>query len=562
MRLRLHPCLLALIALDLVAAGGAAAIPERADDPPVAVYRHGEVRAAELEAWRLYRRPGLVPPLAERDRRRLIARLVVARVEAGRFADSDLAAAPEYPAWRLLLAARRASGSLVAALKATLRVPESELRAAYDAEADRHHSSARWQLQEIFKRFPEGAEAEATARQRTEMEELRRRALAGEDFAALARAESESTSRARGGRVGWVQLDRLRGPIRDAVAGLAPGELTPVLDTGEGLALLRCQSFLPAVEESFADAREAIEKRLIGDRLPAAVRALDASLRAAAQPTLRPEALASADGPPPIEWRDGDAGRSLARLDVVLFLRDRGWPEPAAVGAADLERLLGERLRLELRAAEAARRGLVDDPAYRDRMRWADLELRAELWERREVASRLAPPTDAELHASFEAHCDTYRTPERLELEAIALGIDRQRPQELYERARRLGDRLVAGEASFAEAVAALVPPAEVRDFGSLTAREAWRLGLNVEHALADLEPGGSSGLVQEGTTLYLLHLVSRQPARPQTFDEARSAVAGELTRRRSQALRGEIRRQILADEALRLIPAPGALAP
>ena len=562
MRLRPHYCLPALIALVLAAAGGVAALPERPDDPPVAVYRHGEIRASEFEAWRLYRRPGLVPPLAERDRRRLIERLVVERVEADRFAASDLAAAPEYPAWRRLLVARRASDALVAALRASLRVPDSDLRAAYEAEADRHHSPARWRLQEIFKRFPEGADGETRARLRTAMEELRRRVLAGEDFAALARTESESTSRARGGRVGWVQLDHLRDSIRDAVAGLAPEELTPVLDTGDGLVLLRCQGFLPAVEESFADAREAIEKRLIADRLPAAVGALDASLRAAAQPTLRPQALGSADGPPPIEWRAGDASRSLARLDVLLFLRDRGRPEPAAVGAADLERLLEERLRLELRAAEAARRGLVDDTAFASRMRLADLELRAELWERREVGTKMTQPTEAELNASFEAHRESYRTPERLELQAIALGIERGRPRELYERARRLGERLAAGETSFADAVAALVPPAELRDLGSLTAREAWRLGLNVEKALADLEPGGSSSLVQEGTALYLLHLVSRQPPRPLSFAEARPTVTRELAARRSRALREDTRRRILADEDLRLNPPPGAPAP
>ena len=78
-------------------------------------------------------------------------------------------------------------------------------------------------------RVPEKARAEALAR----------RLAAGESFAALCRAESQDASAARGGDLGNVRVEDLAAPLRAAAAVLAPGQVSPVLETDAGYVLLR-----------------------------------------------------------------------------------------------------------------------------------------------------------------------------------------------------------------------------------------------------------------------------------------------------------------------------------
>ena len=116
-------------------------------------------------------------------------------------------------------------------------------------------------LERLLKRapgYPQGKETLALARReasspsagsahlrlirvkdRAQAEGVARRAMAGEEFAALAREVSEDASAATGGDLGLVVLADLAEPLRTTAAGLSPGELSPVLETAAGYVLLR-----------------------------------------------------------------------------------------------------------------------------------------------------------------------------------------------------------------------------------------------------------------------------------------------------------------------------------
>jgi choline-sulfatase len=66
-----------------------------------------------------------------------------------------------------------------------------------------------------------------------------RRAAAGEDFAGLARTLSEDPSAAQGGDLGIVRLDDLAEPLHSAARGLAPGDLSAVLDVSGTYVVLK-----------------------------------------------------------------------------------------------------------------------------------------------------------------------------------------------------------------------------------------------------------------------------------------------------------------------------------
>jgi arylsulfatase A-like enzyme/Flp pilus assembly protein TadD len=74
---------------------------------------------------------------------------------------------------------------------------------------------------------------------RPEAERIVRRLLEGADFAALASAESADASKARGGDLGIVTVADLAGPLRSAAVALAPGQVSPVLETAQGYVLLK-----------------------------------------------------------------------------------------------------------------------------------------------------------------------------------------------------------------------------------------------------------------------------------------------------------------------------------
>ncbi|HKC11774.1 MAG TPA: sulfatase-like hydrolase/transferase, partial [Vicinamibacteria bacterium] len=75
--------------------------------------------------------------------------------------------------------------------------------------------------------------------ERSQADKIAARLKAGESFAAVARAESADASAARGGDLGNVTVGDLAEPLRSAAAGLAPGEISPVLDTPAGFVLLK-----------------------------------------------------------------------------------------------------------------------------------------------------------------------------------------------------------------------------------------------------------------------------------------------------------------------------------
>jgi parvulin-like peptidyl-prolyl isomerase len=76
-------------------------------------------------------------------------------------------------------------------------------------------------------------------RERAKADEIMRRLQGGADFAALARAESEDASAARGGDLGAVKVADLAEPLRAAAAALAAGQVSPVLETAAGYVLLK-----------------------------------------------------------------------------------------------------------------------------------------------------------------------------------------------------------------------------------------------------------------------------------------------------------------------------------
>jgi peptidyl-prolyl cis-trans isomerase SurA len=91
----------------------------------------------------------------------------------------------------------------------------------------------------VFLRDEEAARSAALAR----AQDLRRRLEAGEDFAELARAESDDPRAAEAaGHLGLVPLEALPSEFRPRLEPLEPGEISPVLESPEGFFIFRANA--------------------------------------------------------------------------------------------------------------------------------------------------------------------------------------------------------------------------------------------------------------------------------------------------------------------------------
>lgn len=111
-----------------------------------------------------------------------------------------------------------------------VRLRPADIMAEYEKNKERFRSPAKLKVRLIAIRKGQSIE-EATRKQKV-AEEVRRRALSGEDFAALAAATTEGAKAKDGGDWGWVDPGKvLRLEIARAVVAVKPGEISPVIET-------------------------------------------------------------------------------------------------------------------------------------------------------------------------------------------------------------------------------------------------------------------------------------------------------------------------------------------
>ncbi|MCX7964134.1 MAG: peptidylprolyl isomerase [Candidatus Sumerlaea chitinivorans] len=136
--------------------------------------------------------------------------------------------------------------------------PEQEIRKVYESNPERFQPSRRLHVYEIFKR-KQGAPNGLIERQ---MQEIRRRLLAGEDFGEIARKESESPTRDKGGDLGWIDSSSPIAPRQAAaLAEVQVGQITEVIELTDGYQILK----LAEVQEprpGYEGARELVVAQL------------------------------------------------------------------------------------------------------------------------------------------------------------------------------------------------------------------------------------------------------------------------------------------------------------
>lgn len=137
--------------------------------------------------------------------------------------------------------------------------PEKKLREIYKATPEKFFTLPQVRVSHIFRALKGNETSKEKKVLYNEMQDLRRRALAGEDFAALAKA-SDAPSKDKGGDIGWfTTANSLPEPLDTLILKLKPGEISKVVESKFGYHILKITDTRPATGMNFEDARTAVE---------------------------------------------------------------------------------------------------------------------------------------------------------------------------------------------------------------------------------------------------------------------------------------------------------------
>lgn len=121
-----------------------------------------------------------------------------------------------------------------------IKVTDTEIDAWLDKRRAALEQSGQINLAQVLVPVPDGAAEGLVAERRAKAEAALARVLGGEDFAKVAREESEDGNKARGGEIGLRPADRLPDVFVNAVRNLKSGQVAPaLLRTGAGFHVLK-----------------------------------------------------------------------------------------------------------------------------------------------------------------------------------------------------------------------------------------------------------------------------------------------------------------------------------
>lgn len=151
---------------------------------------------------------------------------------------------------------------------ADVRVTDEDVQAYYDVYRDRRfRRPERVKFSQIFIPAPaQESSPEAGEEARKELEEVRKQAQDGADFAELARQHSRDESAAQGGDMGFVGRGQLAPALDTALFALAEGEVSEVVESALGLHLLKAVEKQEEGTVELAEVREEIVEALERER--------------------------------------------------------------------------------------------------------------------------------------------------------------------------------------------------------------------------------------------------------------------------------------------------------
>jgi peptidyl-prolyl cis-trans isomerase C len=163
-------------------------------------------------------------------------------------------------------------------------VSEESKKAFYEENSEQMKRPEQAKLSHILVRVESDASPEIRGQAQKKAVDLHRRLEAGEDFATLARENSDDPgSKAKGGDLSWVARGQTVPAFETAAFALQPGQTSDVVETQFGFHIIRLAELKPSELIPYEEVRERIGTFLSQQRLQEEIQGEVEALRAKAQ---------------------------------------------------------------------------------------------------------------------------------------------------------------------------------------------------------------------------------------------------------------------------------------
>ena len=164
-----------------------------------------------------------------------------------------------------------------------ITVSETDAKKFYDENLEKFKQPESYHASHILIGVKPEATAEEKQKAREKAEAIRKKIIAGDDFAALAKAESSCPSSKQGGDLGFFGKGEMVPPFEAATAALKPGEISGVVETQFGYHIIKLVEKKNGGTVKFDEVKGELENYLKQQKAQKAVSEYVASLRSSAK---------------------------------------------------------------------------------------------------------------------------------------------------------------------------------------------------------------------------------------------------------------------------------------
>ncbi|MFP4350456.1 MAG: peptidylprolyl isomerase [Thermodesulfobacteriota bacterium] len=150
-------------------------------------------------------------------------------------------------------------------VKSKIVLTEEDIRDYYQNNPEEFQGEQKYHLRNILLRVSPYADDEEKAEIQDRLEAIRAQVEAGKSFAEMARQHSEISLAEEGGDLGFFTFESLAPHLKSALEGLAAGDMTPVLDTEQGMQLFYVEEIQRETGKDLKEAMAEIEEKLYNE---------------------------------------------------------------------------------------------------------------------------------------------------------------------------------------------------------------------------------------------------------------------------------------------------------
>lgn len=148
-----------------------------------------------------------------------------------------------------------------------IEVSDEEAKTFYDSNPAYFKRPEQVRARHILKKVDENATEKQKAEARKALEGIKARIVAGEDFAELAKKESDGPSKEVGGDLGYFAKGKMVQPFAEAAFGLKPNEISDIVETRFGYHIIKVLDHRDAADVPFAETKQRIVQNLKNEKM-------------------------------------------------------------------------------------------------------------------------------------------------------------------------------------------------------------------------------------------------------------------------------------------------------